>query len=238
MWAAPALVWLLLAAAAAWWPTGYNYVVAEDRAFEWVQVGSFAVAAAACLALARSMRRRNAAGAIAAVVGCAFFTVVVGEELAWGQRLFHVTVPALERVNDQGDVSLHNVGAGLTLSQVGMLAVALAGLLSRPAIGWLDRRRGRSTPSELLTPLFVAPWFALAAAFTAARLLVLPTPSHRVAKFSEVAELTLALAMAVTTVKLALAAARRQGAAPPAPTPGSRLPTSRRAVGRAGRMPR
>ena len=210
---APVAAWALMAAFGIWWRTGYYYVVAEDRAFEWIQVSAFAVAAGACFALAASLRRSNVVAAVVAALGGALFVVVVGEELAWGQRLFGVSVPAIERVNRQGDVSLHNIGAGLTLSQMGTLGMALTGLLARPVVEWWSRRRDRDAPSALLPPRFLASWFALTAAYTTWRLLVAPIPSHRVAKFSEVAELTVALAAAIATVKAARAVrASRPGA--------------------------
>jgi membrane protein implicated in regulation of membrane protease activity len=68
---------------------------------------------------------------------------------------------------------------------------------------------------EYLPPGFLAPWFGLAAAFTLVRL-VLPTTPARVAKFSEVAELTVALAAAITSIKLArTASADRSTVSPP-----------------------
>ena len=60
--------------------------------------------------------------------------------------------------------------------------------------------RGWRVRPEFLPPPFVLPWFAMAAAFTAVRL-VLPSPPARVAKFSEVAELTVALAAAITVLQ-------------------------------------
>jgi hypothetical protein len=203
---APALVWLAVAAAGIWWTRGFYHLVAEDRVFEWLQVGAFAVAGAGCLAVAVTLRRENVAAAGFAALWCALFVVVVGEELAWGQRLFGVSVAAVERANDQGDVSLHNVGPGLALSNLGILAISLAGALSRPAARLVAARRGWTLRSALLPPSFVVPWFAMAAAFTAVRL-VWPSPPARVAKFSEVAELTVALAAAITAVRLARATA-------------------------------
>ncbi|HEX7277812.1 MAG TPA: hypothetical protein VF244_10600 [Acidimicrobiales bacterium] len=213
--AAPLPVWLAVAAAGVWWPDGFYYFVAEDHVFEWIQVGAFAVAAAGCGAVAVSVRRVSRAAAVIAALWCALFVVVVGEEVAWGQRVLGVSVPAIERVNDQGDVSLHNVGPGLALSNLGILGIALAGALSRPAARWWATggggggghgagRPARTVRPEFLPPSFVGPWFALAAAFTAVRL-AWPSPPARVAKFSEVAELTVALAAAITALKLARA---------------------------------
>jgi hypothetical protein len=201
LWVAPVVFWLVVAALGVWWPPGYYRLVAEDRVFEWIQVAGYGLAAGACLVVAVSVRRNHTAGAVAAALGCALFVVVVGEEVAWGQRLLGVSVPALEQVNEQGDVSLHNIGPGLTVSQVGMLGLALAGLLSRPAVTVL-RRRGFAIASGLLPPPFLLPWFGLAAAFVVVRLLLFSSPPGRVAKFSEVVELTMAVAAAITTVRM------------------------------------
>ena len=217
--AAPVLVWLVVAALGVWWPVGFYYIVAEDRVFEWIQVGAFAVAAVGCGAVAILVRRVSVAAAIFAALWCALFVVVVGEEVAWGQRVFGTSVPALERVNDQGDVSLHNVGPGLALSNLGILGISLAGALSRPAARRLGAVRGLRVRPEFLPPTFVVPWFGLAAAFTAVRL-VWPSPPARVAKFSEVAELTVALAAAITSITLARSASRLPASEAVGPTRG------------------
>lgn len=204
--AAPAVAWLAVAAAAVWWSDGFYLVVAEDRVFEWIQVGGFGVAAVGCAAVAVNLRRLSVAGAVVATFWCAVFVVVVGEEFAWGQRAFGVRVAAVERANDQGDLSLHNIGPGLALANLGSLGVATAGAIGRPAARWWMARRGRQVRPDLLPPRFLTPWFAMAAAYFALRV-AWPLPPARVAKFSEVAELTLAVAAAVTAVRLARATA-------------------------------
>ncbi len=205
--AAPVAVWLAAAAMGVWWPGGFYYLVAEDGVFEWIQVGAFAVAAAGLGAVAVLIRGVSVAGAVAAALGCALFVVVVGEELAWGQRALGVSVPAIERVNDQGDVTLHNVGPGLELSNLGIVGLALAGALARPAARrWADRA-GRQVRKEFLPPTFLTSWFAMVAAVTAVRV-VWQSPPTRIAKFSEVAELTVALAAAITAVTLVRATLR------------------------------
>lgn len=193
--------------AAAWSDRDLFYaLVAEDRWFEWFQVAGYGLAALGFAVLALVLRSRTRLGAAAAVGGALLFAVVIGEELSWGQRHWDVRLAAVERVNDQGDLTLHNVGAGLALSQVGLLGVALAGLTAPflHRIGPLRRRIpevARFTP-----PIWLAGWFAAAAAFTVARLTVLPTPPFQVAKLSEVAELSVAAGAAVV-VGLAIRAA-------------------------------
>jgi hypothetical protein len=205
---APVAVWAVVALLAIWSPRAFYLLVAEDRWFEWLQVAGFAVAAGGFLVAALRLRGRDTVGAVGAGLAAALFVVVVGEELSWGQRLFGLSVPAVERINDQGDISLHNVGTGLTLSQLGILGVAMAGVLLPVLTRLVARRRPRSMLATFRPPPFLAVWFATAAAFTLARLLLLPHPAPRVAKLSEVAEMTVAVAAAVTAVALARSAAR------------------------------
>ena len=133
------------------------------------------MAAVGCGAVAVLLRRRRVgmAAVVFAALWCALFVVVVGEEVAWGQRVFGTSVPALERVNDQGDVSLHNVGPGLALSNLGILGHLPGRRPQRPrgpVAG--GHRRGWRVRPEFLPPPYVLPWFAMAAAFTAVRLVV------------------------------------------------------------------
>jgi len=184
--------------AAAWADRPLFYaLVAEDRWFETLQVVGYAVAAAGFAALSVVLRRSSRMGALAASGGALLFAVVIGEELSWGQRHWDVRLAAVERVNDQGDLTLHNVGAALALSNLGLLGVALAGA----ATPFLHRlgpvRRRLAGVSGFRPPVWLAGWFGSAAAFTLARLTLLRTPPFPVAKLSEVAELSVAAGAAV-----------------------------------------
>ncbi len=197
-------------------------LVAEDRLFEWIQVAGYGLAAVGLGVLAFLLRRHRAWSA-AAAAGALLFVVVCGEEMAWGQRQWDVTLAALERVNDQGDLTLHNVGAGLAVSQVGLLGLAVLGTFAALA-GRAGRLRRFMPPGvDLSPPWWLSFWFAPAAAYTLARLLLLRRPSFPVAKLSEVAELFVACgaALAVSVVVWRLArdrapAQQRQGGAAPA----------------------
>jgi len=192
---AAAPVALYAGVAAAWADRELFYaLVAEDRWFEWMQVAGYGVAMVGLAALAVVVRRRSRQGAGAAVALALLFAVVIGEEMSWGQRQWDVRLAAVERVNAQGDLTLHNVGAGLALSQLGLLAVALAGAAAPFAY------RVVPAAARFRPPPWLAGWFLSAAAFTLARLTVVRSPSFQVAKLSEVAELTVAAGVAVLTV--------------------------------------
>lgn len=85
--------------------------------------------------------------------------LVVGmEEVAWGQHFLGFETPeALERVNQQGEVTLHNIGPLQGRSEVFRLAFGAAGLLGI----WLSfRPRWR----EVGVPPSLWAWFAVIAA--------------------------------------------------------------------------
>lgn len=183
-------------------PELFRLLVAEDRVLEWLQVAGFAAASGGLVVLALRWRRHNRRLAGLALGWALLFAVVVGEELSWGQRHLDLSVDVIEAVNDQRDLTLHNIGAGFEASQVALMAVAIAGALL-PTI--LRRRRvllpGASADQSL--PGWATPWFTAAAAFTAARLVVLGSPSYEVAKLSEVAETYVAGGAAATVLPLA-----------------------------------
>lgn len=187
--------------AAAWRDRDLFYaLVAEDRWFEMLQVVGYGLAAGGFAVLAVLVRHRSRVGALAAVGGAVLFGIVIGEELSWGQRHWDVRLAAVERVNDQGDLTLHNVGAGLALSNLGLVGVALAGAAA-PFVHRLDAVRQRvPAVTGYRPPVWLAGWFGTAAAFTVARLTVLRTPPFNVAKLSEVAEVSVAAGAAVLAV--------------------------------------
>ena len=204
--------------AAAWQDRDLFYaLVAEDRWFEMLQVVGYALAALGFAALAVVLRGRSRFGALAAVGGALLFAIVIGEELSWGQRHWDVRLAAVERVNDQGDLTLHNVGAGLALSNLGLLGVAMAGAAA-PFVHRVDAVRRRvPAVTGYRPPLWLAGWFGAAAAFTVARLTVLRTPPFNVAKLSEVAEVSVAAGAAVLAglaLRDALSRARLGGTQP------------------------
>lgn len=101
----------------------YRRFVGEDGVLEWLQVAAFVFTAGLLVDLARRTRattRRLAVGAALMVI------VVIGEELAWGTRLFGSGAEVIQRHNEQGDTTLHNLGGGLETSFAAVTLVAVA----------------------------------------------------------------------------------------------------------------
>ncbi len=153
----------------------FRILVGEDGVYEWLQAGCLAGVAVLTLGGARRVGRGRRRLVLAGVGLAAL--VVVGEELAWGTRLFDLEVESVQAVNHQGDFTLHNLGIGLEVSFLAMATV------SSVLAVWQVVRRS----------LELACWFAVPAVYGVARLLTGPV-SYGVAKVSEVAELAFAVA--------------------------------------------
>lgn len=87
----------------------------------------------------------------ALLVGIALVFLFFGlEEISWGQRLFGWSTPGvLQRINDQGELNVHNLSNSLLgpLYRWGMLAFALC-----TAAGWLWLSRFKKTTLRFLIP--------------------------------------------------------------------------------------
>jgi len=211
-------------------PVAFRVLVREDGVLEWLQVAGYATAAGAALILARRLAPRRRLAAAAAGLAL-LLVVVVGEELSWGERLLGLEVDALQAVNDQGDLTVHNIGPALTVAQVAFFVLAGAGAACCALPSWPRLARRLPTLAGLAPGVAHLPWFAAAAAYTAVRLVALPAPGYEVAKLAEVAELCLAAAAASAL----LSAARRAPAL--VAVAGQRLPDLVEG-GRAGRTGR
>ena len=98
------------AAFAAWLiafnPEHMNFVCQEDGFVEYSQ--AFLYLFAAALFVAVSVRKGH--GNVWTWGYAALFFLVAGEEVAWGQRIFHVATPtAIAVINVQKDTTLHNI---------------------------------------------------------------------------------------------------------------------------------
>lgn len=163
-----------------WWvwslsDRSFTRFVVEDGVLEWLQVGALGAVLAVCVVVAR--RERSMVWAGAAVV----MIVALGEELAWGSRLFSVVVPAVQGQNVQGDLTLHNIGGLRGLSKT-FGALALIGFAGGLAV--LRRRPG------------LAVWFWLPAAYAVVRVVDNDPITARFAKLSEILEFVLYAALA------------------------------------------
>jgi hypothetical protein len=93
-------------------PPLYKSLIAEDG---WVEYGSAilwllgAMASAVVWHYTPRQSGRGAHGSLNLLL-VLFFVACAGEEISWGQRIFHWnTPPLLERVNLQGEMNLHNI---------------------------------------------------------------------------------------------------------------------------------
>ena len=125
---------------------GIRLLYGEDRFLETATAVLFVCAAALLFVSAARHRRSSAAhgkgvGVLLAAMGAVFLLMGL-EEISWGQRLFHWATPAaLEQVNDQGELNLHNISNALLAplyrwGTVALVAGTMAGWL------WLSRRPG------------------------------------------------------------------------------------------------
>ena len=174
----------------------FRFLVREDSAFEWTQVVlmflAVVLAAKVALRLYRAGKLPAAALWLAFAVGC---FIIAGEEIAWGQRLLHLSPPeALNRVNHQKELTAHNIrGVQDTIN----LIFVCAGIYGTAVSAWF-RLRAKRVPSAmvpLLTPpLFLGSLFMIVAGYKAARLLFFHEARYLVVKYGEFVELCLAVA--------------------------------------------
>ena len=176
---APVLGGALVAAAAAnrWL---YRVLVREDGLLEWFQVAAWLASLAGALVLAR---RRRGAARVAWIVFALACAAALGEEIAWGQRLFDFGTPeALRDADKQEEATLHNVRAFESPTRWLVLVVATAGAVAP----FVSRR----------VPRFLVSAFAVTALYELARLPAGESVDYRFAKYSEWPELCFAGALA------------------------------------------
>jgi hypothetical protein len=180
----------------------FNAIVREDSVLEWAEVSAFGVAA---VLSARVASRTDGFVRIAYGLLAIATLAAVGEELSWGQRLFHMTTPeTLAATNRQHELNVHNLFEVESTDLV-LLAVAICGAMLP-----LLRRPGPFVPPRALVPAF-----AVVAVYFGIRFLFWPEPTYAQAKFSEWPEFCFAAAVALTA--LSTLRRSRPGAAPERP---------------------
>ena len=184
---APVLGCVLLAVLAVAHGHLFNAIVREDSVLEWGEVCAFGVAAVASALVAhRTDGFVRVAYALLAIAALA----AIGEELSWGQRLFHVTTPeTLATANRQHELNVHNLFEVESTDFV-LLAAALYGA----TVPHLRR------PGPFVPPRTLVPAFAVVAAYFGIRVAFLPEPTYAQAKFSEWPEFCFAAAVALTAL--------------------------------------
>jgi hypothetical protein len=196
----------LVAATAAYRPV-FRFLTKEDRVLEWVQVLLLLAAVVAAVGVARRLRsagqHRIALLWALFAVGC---FVIAGEEVAWGQRILGLETPeALDEVNHQGQITVHNIRKVQDGVNLVFIAAGIYGCVSAVVVRG-RRRPGERGPLELLTPpLFLSSLFLIVVGYKSARLLFLHEARFIVVKYGEYVEACLAaafLAFAWYTLRL------------------------------------
>jgi uncharacterized membrane protein len=177
----------------------YRYLTNEDSVLEWPQFFGFAVAAVfACLCawlLFRTGRRVVAVAYLAFAVGCFF---IAGEEIAWGQRILGFGTPErLEEINEQKEVTVHNIDVVQQFTNATYLLAGLYGSI----VTWIIRGKGMWRTSNLvdllLPPIFLTTGFFVMFGYKALRLAVFREAGFTVTRAGEWAEFCLAVALSV-----------------------------------------
>jgi hypothetical protein len=210
----------------------FRILANEDGIAEWGQwlflVVLVVIYARLSVALWRQ-RQRPLAVLYAVATLAVIFTA--GEEISWGQRIFHwITPGALEDINNQGETNIHNIGSLLKIFNLVIMVVAfIAAVL--PLVRWtLWRDRARSIAGyALIPPAVLIPAFGMEFSYRLIRYLLFPEPRYVLTKLSEIAELSFYFALVVFGVlawRVIVSgwrpASRRDAAAagpPDAPTP-------------------
>lgn len=175
----------------------FDFLVREDSIIEWAQFVGFVLAAVfgglVSVGLARSGEVLAAAAFGVFGLGCLF---IAGEEISWGQRLFGFETPAdFERMNRQGETTLHNLDGVLVYFNLGMLIAGLVGA----TLPWVVRRwslQGRWV-QLFVPPLFTTSGYLVMFLYKLIRFTVLTSSNYTVVKIGEWAELCLAASFAV-----------------------------------------
>jgi hypothetical protein len=180
----------------------YKWVTGEDALAETLQVTCYAV----CVVLSAAVARRLWAGArrdLALLYGMLTlgFFFLVGEELAWGQRIFGWATPeSLEAINKQGETTLHNIeGVGYAFKWGQLLVGAYGAILPVLLPWWIDGSaawaRARGFFAFVVPHFTLIPYFAFMFVWRIYRNLFEEPTSYYfvISEYNEVVELVLAL---------------------------------------------
>jgi hypothetical protein len=178
----------------------FRFLTDEDSLLEWIQFAGFAAASIFAIVCAWRFRKTGrpllALVYLAFGVGCFF---IAGEEIAWGQRIFGYGTPErLEEINEQKEVTVHNIDV---VQQFTNGVYLLAGLYG--SIGaWIVRWRKRSTElvDMLLPPLFLTGAFFVMFGYKSLRLVFFRESGFTVTRAGEWAELCLAFGFAAFAI--------------------------------------
>lgn len=180
------------------WDPLFRLLTAEDRIFEWAQFACWVVASVAGGVMAiRLFRARRRAVALLWTGLALGLLLVAGEEIAWGQRILGLETPeVLERVNRQGEITVHNIS---TLRATFAAVFVVAGLYGAGSALWfryLRPARNRELVDLLVPPLFLASLFLIVPAYKVVRAALDMAGVPSLLDYGEYIELCLAFAFA------------------------------------------
>jgi hypothetical protein len=180
----------------------YKWVTGEDGFAETLQVTFYALSLVLAFGIVARLWRvgRPGVACLYALVAFGLF-FLVGEELAWGQRIFGWATPEpLEAINKQGETTLHNIeGVGYAFKWAQLLVGAYGAVLPVLLPWWIDGSaawaRARGFLSFVVPHFTLIPCFAFMFAWRFYRNLF-EEPTHYyfvISEYNEVVELVLAL---------------------------------------------
>lgn len=172
----------------------FDFLLVEDGLIENAQVvvlvGVVIFAAALAVRLGRQGRRSAAVIYAVLAVGALFVAI---EEISWGQRILGLTTPeALDVINRQGELNVHNIPVIEQVFRLGQLvgtfyALVVPLIVVAGAIPRLTRR----LDAALVPPLFLAGALIVPFIYRIARYTVLESGTYVTNRFAEYAELTM-----------------------------------------------
>ncbi len=129
----------------------------EDQVIEYVQVVMLIVSAIYFFLFAKRLfvEKRVALGAVF-VLAAIVLTLVVGDEISWGQRILNLATPSwmIER-NTQQEITVHNLDSvGSDKVNLGYILIGLYG-----SVSWMIQRKYAKL-KKYPWSFFVTPWFA------------------------------------------------------------------------------
>lgn len=170
----------------------FRFLLEEDGLVEWLQFACFLGAAVVSLGVAWRCRKLGmrvpSVLYLVAGIGLIF---VAGEEISWGTRLLHLDTPEwLLDVNEQEEVTVHNIEGVLFWFNLVLLGTSLYGMIADP-LDWRTRYASRWPHGRALyvPPFFLVTAFGVMVAFRIYRLVVGGSSQYTVTKFIEWAEL-------------------------------------------------
>jgi hypothetical protein len=171
----------------------------EDRLLEWLQFAGFAAASLFALVCAWRLQKQGrnwlALAYVVFAMGC---FLIAGEEVAWGQRIIGFGTPeTLEEINEQEEVTIHNINSIQNAANGVFLLVGLYGSVVAWLIRWATRDRGDDLVDFLVPPLFLTSAFFVIFSYKLLRYTLFPESGFTITQIGEWPEFCLALGFSV-----------------------------------------